>query len=116
LVFVSKPITIANSHALATHVAEARDTDAQRVGCENQAVAGAPRSAGRGSHQVSVAIDQTRRVRSRGVVCWKCSGRGHLRRECPSTDPSASSNQGNEQGAEENLASVRNLACKNCWK
>jgi hypothetical protein len=99
LVFVSKPTTISDLHALTSHVAEARAVDAQREGCEKQASAGAPESSGRASRQVSMAIDKTQRVRSREVVCWKCSGRGHLKRDCPSSYPSVSSNQGNEQGA-----------------
>ncbi|PNF18239.1 hypothetical protein B7P43_G16766 [Cryptotermes secundus] len=101
LVFGSKPTTIAELHALASHVAEARAVDAQRQGCENQALAGASQSAGRGSRQVSMAIDETRRVRNRGVVCWDCFGRGHLKRDCPSSVPLPSSNQGNEQDAQQ---------------
>ncbi|PNF31022.1 hypothetical protein B7P43_G18038 [Cryptotermes secundus] len=99
LVFGSKPSTISELHALASHVAEARAIDAQRQGDENPAFAGASRSAARGPCQVSMAIDQTRPVRNRGVVCWKCSARGHLKRDCPSSVPLPLSNQGNEQGA-----------------
>ncbi|PNF15478.1 hypothetical protein B7P43_G17030 [Cryptotermes secundus] len=99
LVFGSKPTTISELHALASQVAEARAIDSQRQGSENKALAGASQGAGRASRQVSMAIDQGQRVRSEGVVCWKCSGKGHLRRHCPSSLPLPSSNRGNEQGA-----------------
>ncbi|PNF34293.1 hypothetical protein B7P43_G16384, partial [Cryptotermes secundus] len=99
LVFGSKPTSIFELHALASNGAEVRAINAERQGCENQALSGASQSAGRGSRQVSMAIDQTRRVRNREVVCWMSSGRGHLKSDCPSSVPLPSSDQGNEQGA-----------------
>ncbi|PNF36842.1 hypothetical protein B7P43_G09252, partial [Cryptotermes secundus] len=99
LVFGSKPTTISELQALASHVAEARAIDAQRQGCENQALVGASQSAGRGLRQVTMAIDRTRRVRNRGVVCWKSLGRGHLKRDSPTSVPLPSSSQGNEQAS-----------------
>lgn len=99
LVFASKPATISDLYALASQVAEAEAADAQREGCDDQVSVGPPRKSGRNSRNVSLAVGQTQRVRNRGVVCWRCSGRGHLRRDCPSSDTSASMGQGNEQGA-----------------
>jgi hypothetical protein len=48
---------IADLRALATHLARAKAVDAQREACENQVVTRPSWSAGRGSHQVSMAVD-----------------------------------------------------------
>jgi hypothetical protein len=99
LVFASKPTSIRELYSLASQVAEGRAIDDRREISERQAPSGNSQHVRRDSRTVSMAVGQTRRSANRAVTCWKCSGKGHVRKDCPSSDVSVARNQGNEGGA-----------------
>jgi hypothetical protein len=99
LVFASKPTSIRELYSLASQVAEGRAIDDRREISERQVPSGNSQHARRESRTVSFAVGQTRRSTSRAVRCWKCSGKGQVRKDCPSSDVSVTRNRGNEGGA-----------------
>jgi hypothetical protein len=99
LVFASKPTSIRELYALASHVAEGRAIDDWREISERHVPSGNSQHVRHDSRTVSLAVGETRLSKSRAVICWKCSGKGHVRKDCPSSDASVVRNQGNEGGA-----------------
>jgi hypothetical protein len=99
LVFASEPKSIKNLYSLASQVAEDWAIDDRRKVFEHQAPNVNRQRGKRDFSPVSMAVDGTRRSLSRAVRCWKCSGNGHVRKDCPFTVTSVARNQGNEVGA-----------------
>jgi hypothetical protein len=56
-----------------------------------------------------MAVGEARRSVSRAVICWRCYGRGHFRKDCPSPNASVARNQGKKgrRSAMKELAVVR---------
>lgn len=98
LVFSARPMTIKELHLLATQVAEGQAVEQRRIFSEARPVRARAQTDRAGSSTVSMAVGETRRPRSRVVKCWRCSGYGHVKRDCPSVNFSGS-NPGNEGGA-----------------
>jgi methyl coenzyme M reductase alpha subunit len=99
LVFASKPKSIKDLYSLASQVAESRAIDDRRKFFEHQAPTVNPQQGKRDFRPVSMAVGKTRRSLSRAVRRWKCSGKGHVRKDCLSSVTSLTRNQGNERGA-----------------
>jgi hypothetical protein len=98
LVFASEPKSIEDLYSLASQVAEYRAVDDRRKVYEHHATTKNSQQ-GRSNFRLSMAVGETRRSVSRAVRCWKCSGNGHVRKDCPSSVTSLTRNQLNEGGA-----------------
>ncbi|PNF40121.1 hypothetical protein B7P43_G10002 [Cryptotermes secundus] len=88
LVFLHKPTSIKELYALAGQVAEGRAIEERRIRAERSGSTDMVQQSSRGSRPVSMAVGQTRRFGLNSAKCWKCSGRGHLKKDCPSSDVS----------------------------
>jgi hypothetical protein len=99
LVFAAEPKSIKDLYSLASQVAEGRALDDRRKDLERGAPTVNPTRGKRDLSHVSMAGGETRRSVSRAVICWKCSGYGHVSEDCPSSVTSVPRNLGNEGGA-----------------
>jgi hypothetical protein len=99
LLFVSEPKSIRELFSLATEVAERRAIEDRRKFFEHRSPKPNSQSGGGELRPLSMAVDETPRDRNLAVTCWKCHGKGHLRRDCPSSNNLAVRNSGNARGA-----------------
>jgi hypothetical protein len=99
LVFLHKPTSIKELYELASQVAEGRAIEERRILAEHSGSNATLRQRGREFRPVSMAVGQTRRLGLDSVKFWKFSGRGHLKKGCPSSDVSVERNRGNDGGA-----------------
>ncbi|PNF33358.1 hypothetical protein B7P43_G05688 [Cryptotermes secundus] len=98
LVFLHKPTSIKELYALAGQVAEGRAIEERRIRAERSGSTDMVQQSSRGSRPVSMAVGQTRRFGLNSAKCWKCSGRGHLKKDCPSSDVSVGEGIGGNDG------------------
>jgi hypothetical protein len=99
LVFESEPKSVKDLYLPAIQVAECPAIDDRRKFFEHQAPTVNPQHGNSDFLPVSMAVCETRRSLSRAVRCWKCSGNGHVSKDCPSAATSVPTNQENEGGA-----------------
>jgi hypothetical protein len=99
LVFASEPKSIKDLYSLASQVAEGQAIDDRRKYFEHHAPTINSQQSMRDFRLGGMAVSETRRSVSRAIICWKCSGNGHVRKDCPSSITSVARNQGNEGGA-----------------
>lgn len=96
LVFVSEPKSIKKLYSLASQVAESRAIDNRRQLSKQHA---SNRNFQQGRcvpRTVSMAVGGGgTSPYSRAVRCWKCSGMGHVRKDCPFFRTSVVRNRGN---------------------
>jgi hypothetical protein len=89
LVFVSEPKSTRELYSLATQVAEGRAIEDRRKFFEHRSPKFNSQSCSGELRPLSMVVDETPRYRYPAVTCWKCHEKGHLRRDCPSSDSSA---------------------------
>jgi hypothetical protein len=106
LVFASEPKSIKDLYSLASQVAEGRAIDDQRKEIEHRAPSGNRLSDRSDCRHVSMAVGETRRSGSCVLKCRKCSGSGHVSRDCPSPVTSGNRNRGKRR----RLPAVKRLA------
>lgn len=86
LIFVSEPHSIQELLSLASQVAEARAVDERRRALDCKAPNTRFQREGRDVRPTSMTVGEMSRATGLELRCWKCLGRGHFRRNCPSVN------------------------------